>query len=268
MLEQLLKDITEAALQGGELAAKRRKTLSLSAIHAKKGNPADLVTDADREVEELVKNLLQQKYPGSAFFGEETGKSTGDGSRLRFIVDPIDGTTSFVHDMPYYCTSIGAEVEGELVAGAVFSAGLGELFTAFTGGGAHLNGKPIAVSQCTEIRHALFATGFGCARAGLTTDNFEILPELARKSQGFRCCGAAALDICHTASGVFDGVWEILLQPYDIAAGAVILREAGGVMTDFAGGKEFPRRGTVGANPAMHKLLASYLAQYLPKLNF
>lgn len=248
--------LAELAVAAGRLAAERRRGLSREAIHCKHHNPADLVTDVDREVEAMLTAELRKFRPDYSIFGEENGVS-GDGE-YQFVIDPIDGTTSFVHDLPHYCVSIGLCHRGKSIAGAVYAPRLDELYTAELGGGAFLNGERIRVSECARLDAALFTTGFSCVRIGLTPDNFSYLPRLARLSQGFRCGGSAALDLCHTAAGKFEACWEIRLQPYDIAAGVIILTEAGGQITDLAGGDAYPERGTLGSNGLLHAKLLEF----------
>ncbi len=223
-IEQLAREAGQRVLAGGQ-------RLSAAGIRAKE-NPADMVTAVDREVEEFICSRIRSAYPAHAILGEETG-SSGAGE-FRWVIDPIDGTTSFIHHFPYYSVSIAFQHRDQTVAGVVYAPALDELFSARAGHGATLNGSPIRVSTTSDMRSALLATGFGCVRAQMKPDNFDYLPRIARAVQDIRRCGSAALDLCNVAAGRFDGYWEFALQPYDVAAGLLILEEAGGRATGSA----------------------------------
>lgn len=245
--------IGQLAVAAGNLAEEGRRSLAAEDIRCK-ASSADLVTAVDRRVEEFISAEIRGRYPGHGLFGEETG-SSGDTAEHCWIIDPIDGTTSFVHGFPYYSVSIALRHRGRMVAGAVYAPMLRELFTAEAGAGARLNGRPIRVSECGELRNALLATGFGCVRARMRPDNFEFLPEITRSVRDIRRCGSAALDLCNVAAGRFDGYWEFALQLYDIAAGALILAEAGGRVTDTSGGAAWPENGLAATNSRLHPAL-------------
>lgn len=245
--------IRELAAAAGKLAAEGRRTLSEAEVHTKRSS-ADLVTAVDRRVEEFICAEIRRRYPGHGIFGEETGHS-GDAAEYCWIIDPIDGTTSFVHGFPYYSVSIALQHRGRTIAGAVCAPELGELFHAEAGKGAFRNGGRLRVSATGELPRALLATGFGCVRARMRPDNFEYLPEITRRVQDIRRCGSAALDLCNVAAGRFDGYWEFALQPYDIAAGVLILEEAKGKVTDIRGGGDWPAHGFLATNGALHTAL-------------
>ncbi len=244
------------AVDAGKLAQAGGERLSAADIRAK-DNPADMVTVVDREVEEFICAEIRKRYPDHGVFGEETGHS-GDETEYCWIIDPIDGTTSFIHGFPYYSVSIGLRHRDQFIAGVVYAPAMNELFAAERGRGATLNGRPIHVSACTVMRHALLATGFACVRAQMRPDNFDYLPEIARSIQGIRRCGSAALDLCNVAAGRFDGYWEFALNLYDIAAGVLILEEAGGRLTDLSGGNNYPEKGIVATNGALHDALLAF----------
>lgn len=156
-------------------------------------------------------------------------------SRYRWIIDPLDGTTNFAHGFPVYAVSIGVECDGALLVGVVYDPTRDELFTAETGRGAFLNGVSIAVSHTAELEAALTVTGFAYDIRDTPNNNFDHFARFALKAQGVRRTGSAALDLCYVAAGRFDGFWEVKLSPWDMAAGAVIVREAGGRITDLRG---------------------------------
>lgn len=249
--------IEEIAREAGGIAIEGGRHLSAGQIHTK-ATPTDMVTEIDRKVEEFLVEAIRKRYPGHGIFGEETGV-TGGTSAWRWVIDPIDGTTSFIHGFPYYSISIACQKENRTVAGVVYAPRLGELFSAERGKGARLNGEAIHVSACTELKGALLATGFACVRAGIRPDNLDLMPELVRSIQGMRRCGSAALDLCNVAAGRFDGYWERELQLYDIAAGALILEEAGGRITDYSGGAAYPEKGVAATNGLLHDKLLPFL---------
>ena len=193
----------------------------------------DLVTETDTASQALIHERLAARFPGHDFLGEEgLRKITGAG--FRWIIDPLDGTTNFAHRFPWFCVSIALEHDGALVAGIVFNPIMGEMFTAEAGGGAFLNGEPIRVSAIGDLGRSLVATGFPYdvreSRTNMAAQNRFLLA-----AQAVRRCGSAALDLCYVACGRFEGFWELKLNPWDTAAGAVILAEAGGRLTDLRG---------------------------------
>lgn len=253
----MLEFIEKIAREAGRIAVEGGTHLTAGQIHAK-GTPTDMVTEIDRRVEEFLVDAIRRRYPEHGIFGEETGRTAGS-STWCWVIDPIDGTTSFIHGFPYYSISIACRKEGRTEAGVVYAPRLGELFRAERGRGAQLNGDTIHVSDCAELKSALMATGFACVRAGIRPDNLDLMPELVRSIQGVRRCGSAALDLCNVAAGRFDGYWEWGLQLYDIAAGALILEEAGGAITDYSGGAEYPKKGVAATNGLLQEKLLPFL---------
>ena len=246
----MLEFIEKIAREAGRIAVEGGTHLTAGQIHAK-GTPTDMVTEIDRRVEEFLVDAIRRRYPEHGIFGEETGRTAGS-STWCWVIDPIDGTTSFIHGFPYYSISIACRKEERTEAGVVYAPRLGELFRAERGRGAQLNGDTIHVSDCAELKSALMATGFACVRAGVRPDNLDLMPELVRSIQGVRRCGSAALDLCNVAAGRFDGYWEFCLNLYDVAAGALILQEAGGRVTDLAGRNRWPEAGICATNGLIH----------------
>jgi len=195
----------------------------------------NLVTEMDRRAEEVIKNYLADCFPDIAMLAEEGGES-GNFSGRRWIVDPLDGTTSYAHGLPHFSVSIALEEDGEVKAGVVYNPCVDECFSAVRGGGASLNGRKIRVSGTSILKRSLLATGFPYDRATSKDNNVDNFNAFILKAQGIRRMGSAALDLCYTAAGRFDGYWEMKLSPWDSAAGSVILEEAGGRITDFSGG--------------------------------
>ena len=246
----MLDFIRETALMAGALAKSGRERLTAAAIHVN-DTPTDMVTDIDREVARFIIDRVRAKFPDHGFIGEETGRTDAE-KEYCWIIDPIDGTTSFIHDFPYWGVSIAVYRQGKPYAGAVFAPALDELFSAEAGKGATLNGRPIRVSKCGDIGSALLGTGFACVRAQVKPDNFDYIQPIAYAAQGFRRCGSASLGLCYTAVGRFEAYWEVLLNIYDIAAGALIVTEAGGQVSDLKGGAEYPEKGILASNGAIH----------------
>ncbi|RYZ76464.1 MAG: inositol monophosphatase [Proteobacteria bacterium] len=239
---------------------------------------AGLVTEADRESEKAIVDILRKSFPDHGILGEEFGRSdtagvsnqTGPGGPVAsaaaepshiWMIDPLDGTTNYVHQFPFFCVSIGLEINGELVLGVVDAPQLGSRYYAVKGGGAFKNGEPIHVSKRTEAKDGLFATGFNSYDNTLD-EQLEILSKIVKQTRGIRRAGAAALDLCFVAEGVYDAFWEKHLSVWDTAAGVAIAREAGGVATDMHGTEFNPRMKSilVGA-PAQHRHALAVMKQ-------
>ncbi|HVA63044.1 MAG TPA: inositol monophosphatase family protein [Terriglobales bacterium] len=197
---------------------------------------ADLVTAADRASEALIVARLRAEFPDHAVVAEEGGASAGSGpaAEFRWYVDPLDGTTNYAHGLPFFAVSLGLEQNGRVVAGVVYNPVLDEMFTAVRGAGARLNGEPIAVSRQEDLGQALLATGFP-SRKRHANPNIHFYQYFSLRTHGMRRLGSAALDLCYTACGRFEGFWEFNLQPWDTAAGGLIVTEAGGEVSDMLG---------------------------------
>ena len=218
--------------------------------------PADFVSAADRKSEEIIRQELEQARPGYSFLMEESGATEGSDSQHRWIVDPLDGTTNFLHGIPLFAISIALERQGRLQAGVVYNPISDELFSAERGSGAFLNDRRIRVSARTAISDAVVATGIPHRGRGDHGDFLKQLAGVMAVTAGVRRCGAAALDLAWLAAGRFDGYWESGLSPWDVAAGALILREAGGFISDGAGGEKIlEARTIIAGNSAVHRHL-------------
>ena len=247
----MIEFIRKLARDAGKLALERRNFLTADSIHSK-DTDVDMVTDVDRETEAFIVRKIHEVYPDHGVFGEESGEQTSE-SPYRWVIDPIDGTVSFIHDTHYWCVSIALQKDGKTVAGAVYAPKFDELFYAEAGKGAFLNDRKIHASACTNLRSACVATGFACVRAGIKPDNMIYLPQVLRKVQSIRRCGSAALDLCHVAVGRYDAYWEMKLNLYDVAAGALIAQEAGAVVTDFNRQENYPDDGIVCTGPGVYE---------------
>lgn len=229
---------------------------------------ADFVTHVDREAEERVVALIRTHFPEHSILAEEgaasllmDGSASGDRDPdWLWVVDPLDGTTNFLHRYPMYAASVAVLHRGEPIAGAVVSGATGEEWTAARGGGAFLNGAPIHVSEIDRLPRALIGTGFPFKARALLPRYLRQFDAVLRRTAGIRRAGSAALDLCHLATGFFDGFWELVLAPWDIAAGTLIVREAGGIITAPDGELDLLAGGAVLAgNPAIHAALGEVL---------
>lgn len=224
-----------------------------------KRSPYDLVTNVDKEVEELIIKEITKRFPRHTIIAEETGLHKKNTNEVWFI-DPIDGTTNFAHGYPFFCISIAYAQDGVLEFGLVKSPMINELYTARKNKGAQLNGKLIRVSKAKRLNESLLATGFPYDRKNSRINNLKNFCNLTLRTQGVRRDGAAALDLCYVASGKIDGFWELKLSPWDVAAGALIINEAGGKVTDFKGNKfNIFDKNIVASNGLIHKELLKYL---------
>ncbi len=192
----------------------------------------NLVTEVDRKVEDHIVKMIHKTFPDHCILAEESGDCGIKPSAYRWIIDPIDGTTNYAHGYSFFAVSIGLEIDGKMMVGAVNAPVLKELFYAVRDKGSRLNGKPIKVSRTNRLETALLATGFTYKNRGLNLPNFE---HFLYNSQGIRRCGAATLDFCYVAAGRLDGYWELGLRPWDMAAGSLIVEEAGGKVTALDG---------------------------------
>ena len=224
----ILETIVRAA---GDVAMRYYHDLETLAINKKSAR--DLVTDADVAVEHYLKQALTDRCPEYGFWGEESGQTADQ--RNRWIVDPIDGTHSFSKGQYFWGISVALELEGELVMGAVYAPALDDYYCAEKGQGAWKNGKPIRVSDETSLADSMIGTGFACLRQYLDDNNLPRFNRIAQATTGQRRFGSAALDLCLVADGQLDAFWEQELNLYDVAAGALIAREAGASVTDFKG---------------------------------
>lgn len=195
----------------------------------------NLVTDADRRSEQAVIDVIRKSFPAHRILAEERGEQKGDDPDYQWVIDPLDGTTNFAHGYPAFCVSIGVEYRGGCILGVVLDPTRDEVFLAEAGQGASLNGAPLRVSRTAKLDAALLVTGFAYDIRVSAQNNLDNFSRFALAAQGVRRTGTAALDLCYVAAGRFDGFWELKLYPWDTAAGLVILREAGGRVTDFKG---------------------------------
>jgi myo-inositol-1(or 4)-monophosphatase len=256
---ELLALATEVASEAAGLIVERRR--GDIAVAATKSTDTDVVTAVDRESEDLIRKRVLAVRPDDAFLGEE-GEDVHGTSGVRWVVDPIDGTVNYLYDHPTYAVSIAVEQDGETVAAVVVNAPLGETFTATLGGGAFLNGAPIAVSGCTDLSKALVGTGFGYDPARRLVQA-EVLQRIIGRVRDVRRIGVGAVDLCYVACGRLDASYERGLNPWDYGAGALIATEAGARTGGLHGAPVSPEM-TIAATPAIFDALHDALAEADP----
>lgn len=234
---KMLEEVIKISREVGAFLKSQQQLITKSEIEFK-GRASDLVSRADKEAEVMFVNFLSKLLPEAGFTAEE-GTSTKKGEEYNWIIDPLDGTTNYLYGMPVYCTSVALMKKDELILGVIFDPSHDECFAAAKGEGATLNGKTISVSNEKELSHSLLATGFPYDDKGRLRDFLNILAEINESTRGIRRLGSAALDLAYVACGRLEGFYEYGLQPWDCAAGALIVQEAGGAVSDFKGGNDY-----------------------------
>lgn len=228
--------------------------------HIEEKFQAGLVSEADKESERVIAEHLKKNFPSIEFLGEETfAAKNAPGAKVevlpagpqgRWILDPLDGTTNYIHRFPIFCISLGLEVSGQMQVAVIDVPILKETYTAIRGQGAFVNGRPLRVSRNTELKKALLATGFVAEHEHVISEQLKIFDEMVRKCRGVRRPGAAAYDLAQVARGVFDGYWERNIQPWDAAAGILLVEEAGGVVQTYRGDEYNPYKNSIVAGNA------------------
>jgi myo-inositol-1(or 4)-monophosphatase len=251
----LMNVMVAAALKAGR--GLKRDFGEVENLQVSMKGPGDFVSAADRKAEKVLVEELSKARPGYGFVLEESGKIEGTDKSHCWLIDPLDGTTNFLHGLPLFAVSIALLREGQIVAGLVHNPATGEIYAAEKGQGAYQENRRLRVSARRELRDCLI--GCGIPHLGKAREHPRFMAELAAvmsKASNLRRLGAAALDLCFVASGSYDGFWERNLQPWDIAAGIIIVREAGGFVTDAEGGADMLAKGSVCAgNEAVHREL-------------
>jgi myo-inositol-1(or 4)-monophosphatase len=230
----------------------------------------DFVTEVDRAAEAAIIEILRQAYPDYGILAEESGLSDASesGKDYQWVIDPLDGTTNFIHGFPQYAVSIALTYKGQPNQAVVYDVVRNELFTASKGGGAYLNERRIRVSRCDRMERALLGTGFPFRNFEHVDAYLAIFKDLAKRTAGIRRAGSAALDLAYVACGRFDGFWEFGVFPWDIAAGCLLIAEAGGLVSDLAGGDNHLATGNVvtGTPRIFSQLLRTIGSQRTPEL--
>lgn len=248
MLKYLLKNVR----QSGNIAMHYYGRLKEQDIEYK--NPVDMVTVADKTIESFLKKKLSEKYPDVFFLAEESNAKNLEHNKKMFIVDPIDGTTNFVHNYPLFSISLAYRENNETKIGIVYLPYFKSLYHAEKGKGAFCNGKRIQVSRTDKLINALVVTGFACIRDEEKIDNMEYFRKVIYQARGVRRDGSAAIDLCYVAQGTFDLFWEMSLSPWDIAAGVLLVQEAGGMVTDYDNQSAFEeKKRLLASNGLLHQ---------------
>lgn len=256
----------KAARRAGQIINRASNDLDLIKVATKQ--PNDFVTEVDKAAEAAIIETLQEAYPGYGILAEESGTTSGKGGReeeFQWIIDPLDGTTNFIHGMPQYAVSIALAREGIIEQAVVFDPNRNELFTASKGAGAFLNERRIRVSRRTKLQDALLGTGFPYRMFNQIDTYLAIFRELAEKTAGMRRPGAASLDLAYVACGRYDGFWEFGLSPWDMAAGALLISEAGGLVSDLRGEAAYLETGNlIAGTPKVFAPLLKIVQDHLP----
>lgn len=263
-MEPMLNIALRAARKAGELIERSLEHLDLINVESKGLN--DFVSEVDRQAEQEVIYHLKKAFPEHSFLGEESGLTGNTDSDYRWIIDPLDGTTNFLHGIPHFSVSVACAYKGQLMHGVVLDPVKREEFTASKGKGATLNGRRMRVSARRSLDGALIGTGIPFS--GFALDNIEpyinCLRDIASQTAGIRRPGSAALDLAYVAAGRFDGFWEMNLKEWDIAAGILLIREAGGMISDFKGGSAYLESGNlVCASPKVFKPLLQIVGKHM-----
>lgn len=258
-IKKLVDDAIAWTREAGEVQLKYFRSSHLN-IRAK-FNDSDIVTEADKASEQVIINNINRTYPQHAILSEEMGGNAIE-SDYRWIIDPLDGTTNFSNGLPLFSVSIAVEYRGEVIVGVVYAPYLDEMFHAVKGGGAWLNGKPIAPSGKESLSHSVVTTGFPVDKDITTDNNLDNVSRVLPRVRGMRRLGSAAIDLCYVAAGFLDGYWEMNLHTWDVAAGQLIVQEAGACYSHFRTDRNIS---VVAATPLIFETLYSLLASEAPK---
>ncbi|RIX41528.1 MAG: inositol monophosphatase [Rhodocyclales bacterium GT-UBC] len=254
----------KAARRAGQII--NRASNDLDQIKVASKQPNDFVTEVDKAAEAAIIETLQEAYPSYGILAEESGQTAGQGdSEFQWIIDPLDGTTNFIHGLPQYAVSIALAKGGVVDQAVIFDPNRNELFTASKGGGAFLNERRIRVSKRLKLQGALLGTGFPYRMFDQIDTYLAIFKELAQKTAGMRRPGAASLDLAYVACGRYDGFWEFGLAPWDMAAGALLVSEAGGLVSDMRGEANYLETGNlIAGTPKVFAPLLNLVQEKLP----
>ena len=252
----------KAARRAASVINRAANQLDLLTVQSK--SPNDFVTEVDRAAEQAIIEVLRDAFPGHGILAEESGES-GPESEFTWIIDPLDGTTNFIHGMPQYAVSIAQTKNGVLEHAVVYDPNTNEMFTASRGAGAFLNDRRIRVSRRTRLNESLIGTGFPFRQFDHVDAYLAMFKELTQKTAGIRRPGAASLDLAYVAAGRFDGFWEMGLSPWDMAAGVLLIQEAGGLVSDLSGEANYLATGNlVAGSPKIFGQLLPIIQAWRP----
>lgn len=262
-MSPLLNTAVSAARAAGDFIMRHYQQADQLKVKTKQAS--DFVSEVDRAAEAIIIDRLRNAYPHHAILAEESGEQGDPSQGIQWIIDPLDGTTNFLHRFPQFAVSIAARDRGELEIGVVYNPFTQELFTAKRGSGAQLDGRKIRVSQTSKLENSLIGTGLPFRREEAIEKYLPLLQEVMLNTAGVRRPGAASLDLAFLAAGRLDGFWELGLKPWDMAAGALLIREAGGAFTDIRGGKAdaLETGNVLAGNPKIYDQLARLLQPLL-----
>lgn len=256
-MHPILNIAVRAARRAGSII--NRATLEGGALNVRSKQANDFVTQVDQASEQAIMETVRKAYPDHGFLCEESGRTAAD-AEVVWIIDPLDGTTNFIHGFPQYCVSIGVRTRGALAHAVVYDPTRNELFTASKGGGAYLNDRRMRVAKTTRLNEALVGTGFPFKELSRLDLYTRQLQTLMRTCSGIRRAGAAALDLAYVACGRLDAFWELGLSPWDMAAGALLISEAGGLVGDLRGEQSYLESGDItAATPKIYPALLDAL---------
>ena len=260
-MHPMLNIAVKAARRAGAIINRASQDIGTLTIKSKNYN--DFVSEVDVAAERAIIDTLKDTYPSHGFLGEESGSSEHQ-SDFIWIIDPLDGTTNFLHNFPQYCVSIALQHKGEITQAVIYEPNRNDLYTATKGRGAFLNDKRIRVSKCDKLQQSLIGTGFPFRDFKHLDTYLSMFKSMLQKTSGIRRPGSAALDLAYVANGSLDAFWEIGLSPWDIAAGALLVQEAGGIISNLNGKDGWLESGNVlAASPKIYDAMVETLAPHL-----
>jgi myo-inositol-1(or 4)-monophosphatase len=266
MREPIVNIAVQAARAAGNIIIRAQDRLDTIKVSEKR--PNDYVTEIDQQAEREIINIIRKAHPSHGILGEEGGDMPGTNDDYLWIIDPIDGTRNFIHGFPHFAVSIAISYKGKIEHGVIYDPVRQELFTATRGKGAQMNDRRIRVSKHTKLEECLLGTGFPYRHSPEYQEAYlNSLQTLIPICGDVRRAGAAVLDLAYVAAGRLDGFWELKLQPWDIAAGSLMIKEAGGLVTDMNGGEDFLNSGNIVAgNPKILKQILKIISPHMAKL--
>jgi myo-inositol-1(or 4)-monophosphatase len=261
-LHPMINVAIKAARAAGAII--NRAALDVESVRVSQKQVNDFVTEVDQAAEQIIIETLLGAYPGHAIWAEESGRAHGaQHSEFVWIIDPLDGTTNFIHGLPIYCVSIALAVRGKVEQAVIYDPSRNDLFTATKGRGAYMNNRRIRVAKRTRLKECLISTGFPYRFDDNINHYLHMLGEIMQRTAGLRRPGAAALDLAYVAAGFTDGFFELGLQPWDVAAGSLLITEAGGLVGNLSGDADFlEQRECLAANPRIYGQLVNVLGKY------